>query len=244
MRHVSSTHRVALSKFFHRINSEPKMQKNVSPVTSGIILFVCWIYWVLDVLLHPFQLFFFLIRTTFSLSLTNCSLTGTPSSMSSTSRVKQWGVLPRGDIQSSHKSRAQAPRQLRLLRDFCNHLPGWIRQLRFGAFVHVRCGTRQWLSAKSAIFITVHSGEKNQRTWDKLITLMKKVCCQLSPFSHPQVRGDPCTNLVRAKNENQVATRRTKESRFSLKDKKSKFSLKSELISRSTKNEWNYWVSA
>ena len=39
--------------------------------------------------------------------------------------------------------------------------------------------------------------EKNQRTEDKLITLMKKVCCQLSPFSHTQERGDPYTNLVR-----------------------------------------------
>ena len=45
----------------------------------------------------------------------------------------------------------------------------------------------------------IHLGEKNQRTWDKLITLMKKVCCQLSPFSHVQVRRDPKTNSVRAK---------------------------------------------
>ena len=36
--------------------------------------------------------------------------------------------------------------------------------------------------------------EKNQRTGDKLITLMKKVCCQLSPFSHTLVRGDPYAN--------------------------------------------------
>ena len=41
--------------------------------------------------------------------------------------------------------------------------------------------------------------EKNQRTGDKLITLMKKVCCQLSPVSHTQIRKDPYTNLVRAK---------------------------------------------
>ena len=33
--------------------------------------------------------------------------------------------------------------------------------------------------------------EKNQRTGDKLITLMKKVCCQLSFFPHTQVLGDP-----------------------------------------------------
>ena len=69
--------------------------------------------------------------------------------------------------------------------------------------------------------------EKNQRTEDKLITLMRKVCCQLSPFSHTQERRDPYTNFVRA-NENQVAKWKTKESGFSLKDKKSKFSLKLE----------------
>ena len=49
-----------------------------------------------------------------------------------------------------------------------------------------------------------------------------------------QARGDPFSNLVRAKNDNQVATWKTKESGFSLKDKKSKFSLKSELRPRST----------
>ena len=41
--------------------------------------------------------------------------------------------------------------------------------------------------------------EKNQRTEDKLVTLRKKVCCQLSLFSHTQERRDPCTNLVRAR---------------------------------------------
>ena len=48
---------------------------------------------------------------------------------------------------------------------------------------------------------------------------MKKVCCQLSLFSHTQERRDPNTNLVRV-NENQVAKWKTKESGFSLKDKK------------------------
>ena len=74
----------------------------------------------------------------------------------------------------------------------------------------------------SPLFIQV---EKNQRTWDKLITLMKKVCCQLSPSSHAQVRGDPYTNQVQIclKNGNLVATQKTSESGFSLKDKKSKF---------------------
>ena len=38
--------------------------------------------------------------------------------------------------------------------------------------------------------------------------------------THVQVRGDPYANLVRTKNENQVAKWKTKESGFSLKDKK------------------------
>ena len=64
--------------------------------------------------------------------------------------------------------------------------------------------------------------EKNQRTWDKLITLMKKVCYQLSHFSHTQERRDPCTNQVQIclKNGNQVATWKTSKSGFSLKGKK------------------------
>ena len=51
---------------------------------------------------------------------------------------------------------------------------------------------------------------------------MRKVCCQLSPFSHAQVRRDPYTNQVQIclKNGNQVATQITSESGFSLKDKK------------------------
>ena len=61
--------------------------------------------------------------------------------------------------------------------------------------------------------------EKNQRTEDKLITLMKKVFCQLSSFSHTQEREDPYTNSVRVKNESQVARWKTKEAGFSSKDK-------------------------
>ena len=76
--------------------------------------------------------------------------------------------------------------------------------------------------------------EKNQRTRDKLIALMKNFCCQLCPFSHTQERWDPYTNLVRVKNESQVAQWKTKESGFSLKDTKSKFSLKSEPRFRNT----------
>ena len=75
--------------------------------------------------------------------------------------------------------------------------------------------------------------EKNQRTEDKLVTLMKRVLLS-AQFSHTQDRRDPYTNLVRVKNENQVAKWKTKESGFSLKDKKSKFSLTLEPRFRST----------
>ena len=81
-------------------------------------------------------------------------------------------------------------------------------------------------SAERSLHHCLFRSEKNQLTGDNLTTLMKKVC--LSLFSHTPVRGDPCTNLVRARNENQVAERKTKESGLSFKDKKSKLSLKLE----------------
>ena len=55
-----------------------------------------------------------------------------------------------------------------------------------------------------------------------------------SVLFHTQERRDLYTNLIRVENESQVATQKTSESRFSLKDKKSKFLLKSHLRSRST----------
>ena len=58
--------------------------------------------------------------------------------------------------------------------------------------------------------------EKIQRTEDKLITLTKKVCCPLSPFSHTLVPGDPYANLVRAKNEN--PSRDPGNERFKIRD--------------------------
>ena len=75
-----------------------------------------------------------------------------------------------------------------------------------------------------------------ERAEDKLITLVKKVCCQFSPFSRAQVRGDPYTNQVQIclKRGSQVATWKTSESGFSGKNRKSKFLLKSDLRSRST----------
>ena len=79
-------------------------------------------------------------------------------------------------------------------------------------------------SGKRSLHHCSFRSEKNQRTEDKLITLMEKVCCQLSPFlCVTQERGDPCMNLVRkvrAAEKNQLAKWKTKKSGFSLKDKK------------------------
>ena len=84
-------------------------------------------------------------------------------------------------------------------------------------------------SAERSLHHCSPRSEKNQRAEDKLITLLKKVCCQLSPFPCvTQERGDPCTNLVRqvrAAEKNQVSTQKTSESGFSLDDKRIKFSL-------------------
>ena len=94
--------------------------------------------------------------------------------------------------------------------------------------------------------------EENQRTEDKLITLMKKVCCQLSAFSHTQERGDPCTNLVRADN-NHVAKWKNQQSGFSLtKRANSRWFYSRDSETRISSRfwwkkypgiEWNYWVS-
>ena len=78
-------------------------------------------------------------------------------------------------------------------------------------------------SAERSLHHCSFRSEKNQRAEDKPITLMKKVCCQLSHFSHTQEPGNPCTNLVRqvqAAEKNQVATQKVSKSGFSLNDKK------------------------
>ena len=79
-----------------------------------------------------------------------------------------------GDVPSSHRLWAQPPRQLRLLRDFCNDLPGWIRRHRYGAFVLVRCRTRRWDYGKSAIFTTVHSGARRTSEPETSLSLLRR----------------------------------------------------------------------
>ena len=72
----------------------------------------------------------------------------------------EWGVLPRGDTQPSHRLWAQPARQLRQLRNLCSDLQEWIRRHRHGTVVLVRCGTRRWAYRKSAIFTTVQTGAR------------------------------------------------------------------------------------
>ena len=50
-------------------------------------------------------------------------------------------------------------------------------------------------SGKRSLHRCSFRSEKNQRTEDKLITLMKKVCCHLSHFSHTQDRERPVHEL-------------------------------------------------
>ena len=108
----------------------------------------------------------------------------------------QRGVLLHGDAQPSHRLWDQALRQLRLLRDFCIDLPGWIRRHRYGAFVLVRCGTRRWDYRKSAIFTTVHSGARTTSELETSLSLSwRKFVASSVPF-HTNKNGE---NRVRTK---------------------------------------------
>ena len=96
----------------------------------------------------------------------------------------QRGVLPHGDIPSSHRLWAQ-----RQLDDFDNsETSAMIFQDESG---HI--DTEMRLSEKRYFHHCSFRSEKNQRTEDKHLTLMKKVCCQLSPFSHTHKNGETRT---------------------------------------------------
>ena len=111
-------------------------------------------------------------------------------------------------------------------------------------------------SGKRYLFQCSFRNEENQRTEDNLITLVKKVCCQLSSFSHTQERRDPCTKLVEA-NKNQVVKWKMKESGFFLLERPKKANSRWRENRDSEKRissrfwwkkysriEWNYRVSA
>ena len=87
-------------------------------------------------------------------------------------------------------------------------------------------------SAEHSLHHCSFRSEKNQRTENKLITLMKKVCCQLSPFlCDTQERGDPVHELRSLSSCSREKPSRDSEIeriRILLETQKSKFSLLSE----------------
>ena len=110
---------------------------------------------------------------TSSLPHSTCTLTSTSSPMSTASRelttdaFAQRGVLPHGDIPSSHRLWAQRSWRLPLLRDFCNDLPGWIRRhwLRSPRICVTRNSTMRPLEKRYLHHCSFRS-EKNQRIGD------------------------------------------------------------------------------
>ena len=163
---------------------------------------------------------------TSSLPHSTCTLPGTPSPMSMTPRVET-AAHPHNEescpMARNHPLTGMSPTSSTTSttqRLFCDDLPGWIRWHGYGALVLVWCRTRRRDHRKSATFTTVYSGARGTSEPETSLSLSwRKVCCQLSPFSHTLVRRDPFANLVRTKNENQVVKWKTKESGFSLKDK-------------------------
>ena len=84
---------------------------------------------------------------------------------------------------------------------------------------------------------------------------MKKVCCQLSPFSHTQERWDPYTNLVRLKNRirSRHGKRKNQDSLWKTKRENSRWSQnwdpEERISSQVWKKKWpgiiwNYWYRA
>ena len=239
-----TSHAIFLMQFAHLITcmshcmaqDEPP---NVSVCALHSIFISCMMcVWALMVLVLSFSCFS--PSFTSSLPHSTCSLPGTPSPMSTPPRVNTTALTHKEEYCPMAIYHLLTGYEPKLLDDFDHsETSAMIFQDESGDIdtepsYSCEAELGDETIGKSAIFTTVHSGAKNQRTRDKLITLMKKVCCQPSLLSHTQVRGEPYANLVRTKNENQVAKWKAKESGFFLKDKKSKFSLKLEPRSRST----------
>ena len=168
---------------------EPRLKKCLS---ARFIPSSChpWCYVFERSLVVPcFSLSCFSPSSTSSLPHSTCSLPGTPSSMSTTPRETPAAPAPNEEycpVAIYHPPTGCDPTSLttsatqRLLQwSSTMNLATQIRKV----FVLVRCGTRRWDYRKSAIFTNVHSGaRRTSEPETKLITLMKKVCCQLSPF--------------------------------------------------------------
>ena len=111
--------------------------------------------------------------------------------------------------------------------------PEWIRRHRY---VNRRTrsmwnSTMSWSECRYLHHCSFGS-EKNQRTWDKLITLMRKVCYQLSPLftriSTGKPEYEPSANLS--------------QQRKSILDLESRTSIR--FWQRYPGINWNYWFSA
>ena len=153
----------------------------------------------------------------------------------------EWGVLPRGDMQPSHRlwaQRARQPaRQLRLRRDLCSDLPEWIRRHRHGTVVLVRCWTRRWAYRKSAIFTTVHSGARRTSEPETNLSLSWRKFIASSVLFHTHKYGETSIwTKFRFVSKTEIKSRLGKRANQDSpwKTKKSKFLLKSDLRSRST----------
>ena len=100
------------------------------------------------------------------------------------------GVWPSGQQPTSHRLRAQPLRRFPLLRDHWNLAPGAIQQ--HGALVLAWVGKSVTRPSAGSLHHCSFRSEKNQRTVDKLITFLQKVCCQVSPCLRVMwERGDP-----------------------------------------------------
>ena len=199
-----TSHVIFLMQFTHRNRRASHCMAQVSvcahhsifmpSMVSGWLFVAC----VLDLSFSVFLSFVYLFSSHFYLHSDLHSFHVDRAKGKTRCAFAQWGVLHPGDIHSSHRLWAQRPWRLPLLRDYWNDLPG--RNLATKIRCPRTCVTRNSTmrpSRKRYLHRCSFRSEKNHRTEDKLVTLMKKVCCQLSPFSHTQERGDPCTNLVR-----------------------------------------------
>ena len=95
-------------------------------------------------------------------------------------RFREWGVRHFGRQHASHRLWAQNLRRLPHLRDHWNLHPGVFRRQQA---LELAWLGNQWLHHPSAERSLHHSSlrsDKIQRAVDKLINLLKKVCCQVS----------------------------------------------------------------
>ena len=103
---------------------------------------------------------------------------------------------PFGDIPSSTGYEPNVLWRLPLLRDYWNDLPGGIGRHRYGAFVLVWCGTRQWDHRKSAIFTTVHSGARRTSEPETSLSLLWRKFVASSVLSRTHKNGETRTRTL------------------------------------------------